>query len=531
MYFALLGLGLALVAGLHLRNKRIIAAHERNVEALRVSEEKHRALFEQSPKPMYVFDLKTLQFIAVNKAAIAHYGFSRDEFMEMTANDIRPLDEVALMLQRTGNGVQTECATRHKKKDGTIIDVGVSVHHLTLGADTAVLVSVNDITEQKRAEENLKQVHENLAKSVLELSRRESDLTQLALMAEMLQTCQSSEEAYGMVSQFLPQVFPNYSGCLYVIKSSRDIVEAVAGWGDYVTEGSYFTPNDCWALRRGNTHRIENGTGPRCKHAPNIVSGLCIPMMAQSDALGVLCLTPRTTLGESAQITTSTQNLAKAAADQTALALSNIRFRETLQTQSIRDPLTTLFNRRYLEESLEREVQRAKRTKTSLVVVMMDIDRFKRFNDTYGHKVGDQMLCLLARYLQTAFRLDDVVCRFGGEEFVLILPSSTLKDTLKRTAQMQEDVRQLRLTSAGTDVGGLAISAGVAVFPGHGIDAESLLASADRALYVAKHAGRNRVVVARDANLMAKRDADVLNDDIGDIDDVLLPGNVKPVMH
>lgn len=505
MNFIGLGFGILLALTCLLWAKRALAVRSQECDGIRRSEEKYRVLFELSPKPMYVFDLATFHFLAVNEAAVTHYGYTRNEFMAMTANDIRPLEEIALLFQRATSGIQTECATRHKKKDGAIIDVGVSVHHFTLDGKPSVLVSVNDITAQKRAEDSLNRAHEDLAKSVMELSQRESDLTQLQTMAEMLQTCQTPDEAYSMVSQLLPPLFPDYTGRLYVLKASRDVVESVAGWGDSTEESTHFSPNDCWALRRGNTYRVDAGGGPKCKHVLHSASSLCIPMMAQNDALGVLCITPRIAEDEAgetgAPLSTSMQNLAKTAADQTALAISNIRFRETLQNQSIRDPLTKLFNRRYLEESLDRELQRARRTETPLVVVMLDIDHFKRFNDTYGHKVGDRMLCQVARYLQTSFRMDDIVCRYGGEEFVLILPSSNVDDTLRRIEHMQEDVRQIRLTAGGQEVGGLELSAGVAVFPGNGTNADEMLASADSALYAAKHAGRNRIVIATENSL------------------------------
>jgi diguanylate cyclase (GGDEF)-like protein/PAS domain S-box-containing protein len=475
----------------------ILWSKRRDMEELRSSEERYRVLFDQSPKPMYAFDLETLAFLNVNEAALRHYGYSRQEFLSMTADKIRPPEEMALMLQRTSSGTQTACMTRHRKKDGSLIDVEVSVQHLLNGNRTVVLVAVNDVTDKKRAEQNLKLAHESLSQSVNELQKREVDLRHLAMAAEMLQACHTSGEAFSMVSELLPKVFPGYSGCLYVLKASRDMVEGVAVWGNRAANESSFPPDDCWALRRGRTHLIEDGRGPRCKHSATLPTTLCIPMMAQSDAMGVLHLVPDGQYGEEspAHIPLALQSIAKAAADQIALALSNIRFREALQHQSIRDPLTTLFNRRYMEESLERELYRARRNSSFVAVVMLDVDHFKRFNDTHGHRTADRMLCLLSRYMQSSVRFDDIVCRYGGEEFVLILPSSTLEDTMIRTRQIQEGARQLRLEADGP-VATLTISAGVAVFPTHGADSETLLAAADHALYEAKRSGRDRLAVS-----------------------------------
>jgi diguanylate cyclase (GGDEF)-like protein/PAS domain S-box-containing protein len=478
-----------------------MAAVKRELAELRLSEQRYRMLFDQSPKPMYAFDIEKLSFLDVNEAALRHYGYSRPEFLSLTADRIRPSEEMALMLNRTANGIQTPCMTRHLKKDGTLIDVEVSVQHLRNGSRTLALVSVNDVTDQKRAEENLKSAHERLAQSVSELQQREMDLRQLARVAEMLQSCHTSDEAYSIVSELSPQLFLDFSGSLYILTASRNMVEVVASWGSYQVFASLFVPDDCWGLRRARTHLSQAGNGPRCKHAPAERSvGLCIPLMAHGgDAIGLLHLIPNF-IGApetSGIIPTSLENLAKAAADQIALALSNIRYREALQNQSIRDPLTTLFNRRYMEESLERELHRARREHGWVGIVMFDVDHFKDFNDCYGHRTADKMLSLLGRYMQSAVRCEDIVCRYGGEEFVLILPGCDGDESLKHARQLQKGIRRLRLETAADPVGKLTISAGIAVFPQHGADAETLLAVADRSLYDAKEAGRDRVILAQ----------------------------------
>jgi diguanylate cyclase (GGDEF)-like protein len=220
-------------------------------------------------------------------------------------------------------------------------------------------------------------------------------------------------------------------------------------------------------------------------------------MMAQSDAIGVLHLIPNQVEDQEGEplISPSLETFAKTAADQIALALINIRYREALQNQSIRDPLTTLYNRRYMEESLERELHRAQRTETPVAVVMIDVDHFKRFNDSYGHRIADKMLCLFASFLQGSVRVEDIVCRYGGEEFVLILPSSGLDEAIKRSQHLQEGTRRLYLEAEGRPVESFTISVGIGMFPEHGSDSETLLSVADRALYHAKKSGRDRLVV------------------------------------
>jgi diguanylate cyclase (GGDEF)-like protein len=183
-------------------------------------------------------------------------------------------------------------------------------------------------------------------------------------------------------------------------------------------------------------------------------------------------------------------------ADHLALAIANLRLRDTLQIQSIRDPLTGLFNRRYLEESLEREVARAKRRDSSLGLIMLDLDHFKAFNDTHGHRAGDEALAALGELLDSSVREEDVPCRYGGEEFALILPDAALEDVARRADEIREALATVNLRHAGKELGRVTLSAGVAVYPEHGTTHEDIVLAADRALYAAKDAGRNRVTVA-----------------------------------
>jgi diguanylate cyclase (GGDEF)-like protein/PAS domain S-box-containing protein len=170
---------------------------------------------------------------------------------------------------------------------------------------------------------------------------------------------------------------------------------------------------------------------------------------------------------------------------------------ERLQHESIHDPLTGLYNRRYLEDVLERETRRAVRADHGLSVIMLDLDHFKRFNDTYGHGAGDVVLRETAALLVKSVRAEDIVCRYGGEEFVIILPMASFKTACARAERIRERVRELNLLYRGEAVGTITISAGVAGLPEHGIVPKELLHAADAALYRAKAEGRDRVAVAQ----------------------------------
>jgi diguanylate cyclase (GGDEF)-like protein len=193
----------------------------------------------------------------------------------------------------------------------------------------------------------------------------------------------------------------------------------------------------------------------------------------------------------------SKRQLATTLARHIELALANLHLRETLRSQSIRDPLTGLFNRRSMEETLALEVARAARSRHTLSVIMLDLDRFKNFNDTFGHEAGDVLLRHLAKLLQTHIRPGDIACRYGGEEFTLILPNAPLEVAKQRTERLCELARHLSVEHQGRSLGPVTISAGIAVFPLHGSSEETLLRAADVALYRAKTEGRDRVIVAQ----------------------------------
>jgi diguanylate cyclase (GGDEF)-like protein len=327
------------------------------------------------------------------------------------------------------------------------------------------------------------------------LAQRSRELDLLNRMGELLQACVTEDEAYAVVGRFVSQFFPDDSGAVFVMSASRNVVEARAVWGATPSpDWTIFKPEECWALRRGRMHVVESTVdGLLCTHLPQPApaSYVCVPLIAQGESLGILCLGARAHTWPEPQ-----QRLAATVADQLGLAVANLKLRETLRNQSIRDPLTGLFNRRYLEETLEREVRRAERSQGALGVIMIDLDRFKAFNDTNGHDAGDMLLRELGRLLEGAVRGGDVACRYGGEEFLLILPGADLDATRHRADHIRESVKHLFVSHRGQSVGAVTMSAGVAAFPDHGTTGDAIVQAADAALYRAKGDGRDRVVVS-----------------------------------
>ena len=365
-----------------------------------------------------------------------------------------------------------------------------------------LVASVQDVTDQVQAEIRLNSANQELAEKVQELEQRSKEINLLSEMGSTLQSCKKVEEAYLVISSAAEQLFPKWSGALCITSPSRTTVETVSDWGQASHGERVFPPDDCWALRRGQPLSYRSGEKAlACHHIDltGVTESLCVPFMAQGEALGIVSLQMRR--GQEQQEAAprfsgnAERRLATVLAEQVALALGNLKLRESLRNQSICDPLTGLFNRRYMEESLEREFSRANRNKTSVAIVMMDLDHFKQFNDTFGHQAGDTLLRTLGDFLKRNTRGQDIACRYGGEEFALVLTESNLAGALQRAEILRQQVKQLSVEYAGQLLGAISVSMGVALFPDHGMTMGDVLRASDQALYAAKREGRDRVAV------------------------------------
>ena len=349
---------------------------------------------------------------------------------------------------------------------------------------------------QMLAEELLASRAEAVARAT-ELEALNNGLTRLSELGNLLLACDTSSEAYVVLAGAAREMYGELSGAVYLYGASRNVVELVSSWGELSVAKS-FPPMDCWALRRGRAHHVSvSGAEIACRHTIQGEQGsaICVPLLAQGEALGVLHLVGPHQLGDRV-FTPLAQRLAVAAAEACALALASIRLREKLAGQSLRDSLTGLYNRRYAEETLDREIARAKREDGALTVVMIDLDHFKNFNDEFGHDAGDAALREAGTLFAESLRTSDVVSRVGGEEFLLLLPGATSEDALRKVDKIRERLKKLEVFNRGQRLPVLTFSAGAASFPADGKVADILLRAADKALYEAKHAGRNRTVVA-----------------------------------
>jgi len=416
------------------------------------------------------------------------------------------------LTQIIGGKDRVEFDVEKVRNDGTLVPCILTATPFR-GADGELIGTVEnfkDITERKRIEEDLRKAKEELEHKVrertVELSRVNEELKvwineleqrnrEMSLMSEMgdlLQSCADVEEAYLIISQYVQKLFPEDSGALYMFRASRNIVEEVSKWGENLNSQSMFTTDDCWSLRRGKMHVVESlEKGLVCRHVGSDArSYLCLPMTAQGELMGILHLQSKEPLSE------FKKRVALNAAEHFALTFSNLKLREILRNQAIRDPLTGLFNRRYMEETLDRELSRAIRNKAPVGVIMIDLDYFKRFNDEFGHDAGDTVLQELGNFLQKYIRKEDIACRYGGEEFAIILSGASLEITYQRADLLRENVKNLEVLYKNQKLPGITLSFGVAVFPDHGPTGEAVLIAADTALYRAKQEGRDRVVIA-----------------------------------
>ena len=336
----------------------------------------------------------------------------------------------------------------------------------------------------------------------LEQFRRER-LT-LCKFSSYLKSALTALEANSTIEFFGPQLWPAATGAVYLLHATDDYLERVATWGDASLTNESLAWQDCWAMRHLRPHGVRDpGSEILCRHivqASAALPSLCVPLVAQGQMLGLLHLQRLKNISDISQNETSDDPclaLAVAVAEDLSLAHANIRLRQSLREQSTRDSLTGLFNRRFVDEFLIRELARAQRKTRQLSMIALDIDHFKRINDSFGHGAGDTVLQHVSAILLAHVRETDVASRVGGEEFLLLLAESPLPLAVKRAEDIRTAIYAMSLKYKNKDLGRVTASFGAVVFPDHGRTAEALIRAADKALYDAKHAGRNQVVAAR----------------------------------
>lgn len=373
------------------------------------------------------------------------------------------------------------------------------------------VVTFTDVTEARKAAAELiraksaAEAAEVRAREVLEQERaRQSEARLLSQLDEWLQSCKSLDELYQIVTSFMAKLLPGSKGELYIYSNSRDVLDGTCKWGTKDLHET-ISADSCWALRRGRSYEYEvDGLCFLCDHVAGhnhqvaVSEYVCVPIVAHGDTVGMLHI--RFESGADATFASGREacQFAMRCGEHISMAIANVKLRDELRDQSIRDPLTGLYNRRYLLEALRREVAISDRRNGRFGVISFDADRFKTFNDNHGHDAGDLVLRGIAAKMEEVMFAGEVCCRFGGEEFVVLVPAADLDETAALAERLRAAVAALQLRFLDRTLPAVTISVGCAAYPAAGATSEDLLRVADKALYAAKQAGRNCVRTTAD---------------------------------
>ncbi len=484
-------------------------------EALQTARErKYQAFIDTTMDAFALVDTEG-RILELNTGLTSLTGYSRDELLAMTIFEVMGkeyLQKMSGLFQQvleTGVGRFEFC---FHAKHGAVVDIEVSVTFSR--TDNHLYAFVRDITEAKNNERKLRKAREELEEKVnvrtlelksaneqlalrsAEIERRNLEIGQIGKMGELLSMCATTGEAYPVISRTLSRLFPNDTGALFVLNSSRNLLEPESVWGDRSALHEEIDPQSCWALRRGRCYSADDlDSGLQCPHLLGFGEGhFCMPLMAHGETLGVLHLSqgPDAKEPDHRNGAQAVYSLFANVAEKIGIAIANLKLGEALRSLSVRDPLTGLFNRRFMEESLERECALASRKGLTVGIIMLDIDHFKHFNDTFGHEAGDALLRQLGALIRHHVRGSDIACRYGGEEFTIIMPDAAIETVQGRAEELRAETARMHVHYDCASLGSITLSLGIAVFPGHGSSAQAILRAADAALYKAKRNGRDK---------------------------------------
>jgi diguanylate cyclase (GGDEF)-like protein len=393
------------------------------------------------------------------------------------------IDEIQREERHALAGRQETAAARARTAESRVL-VATALGFTTIVF--AALMVRRDILARRAATDRLEHLNVTLSEAAAEAQQRREEIARLARLSHFLQGCHSTEEACHIIENSAPALF-GAPGALYLADAGT--LDRTAAWADGHELQQSFAREACWGMRRGNAHETNSsGAAPPCRHLGAGRGATCVPLVADGDSFGlvVLLATGDTRPGSDARGTLI------AAVEQISAGLANLRLRESLRMQSLRDPLTGLYNRRFLHDALSRECHDARRHPDRPVALMLlDVDHFKRVNDTAGHAAGDALLQALSELLGRTFRGGDIACRFGGEEFAVLLAETPLEVAIRRAEALRLTIHGLHARHGTIMLEGLTVSIGVTAGAGAGLTPEQMLQEADTALYEAKARGRD----------------------------------------
>jgi diguanylate cyclase (GGDEF)-like protein len=384
-------------------------------------------------------------------------------------------------------------------------EYGLEMRLVPLMGSSLIFILLLAFYTKRHVQLHFEKDHHQLEQRVKDRTR---DIELLQRLANMLAACNSLAEAQPVVEEIVPRILGPLNGAVSLIRSSRNQLEIQLDWGGRWPGDHSYSPNECWALRKGKYHLANDSlTNLPCKHMQEVGDDqtLCLPLIAHGNTVGMMHLY---LAGQT--LTNERMQLSFTIGEHIGLALSNLSLQEKLREQAIRDPLTGLYNRRYLEESIEHELMRANRREQNFSVLMLDMDHFKRFNDNFGHDAGDYVLKHLGKLLINSIRGEDIACRMGGEELAILLPDTSNTASLHVANKLCDTVREMHLSFNGRTLGTLTLSIGAATFPSDAQDSTSLLKLADTALYQAKENGRDCCCLVTPINEKEKTNIEVI---------------------
>lgn len=466
---------------------------------LKRSEANFRNTLENAPIGMVIVSPEG-QCIHANQTLQEIIGYNDAELRSKNMLDITYPDDVPMTKDAIDKLIKgdlhiSHLEKRYIRKDGRIIWAmeSSSLIRNEQGQPVNFITQMKDVSDRIQNEEKMRQLNEKTMMTLNELKLLEHDENLLNKLNRSLQVCVTGKEAYPRIELIAQDLFPELSGGLSVFNKSTNEMETVIQWGLDQLLPKIFLPMDCFAIRETTANLIDDPQKDiPCTHYLTPPEGgyIALPLMVQHELIGVIhLLAPK-----AKKLTPHQQEIATSFSNIVKLALANINLRATLSELTLHDPLTNLYNRRYLNEFLSRELIRIAREETTLYVAMMDIDNFKKFNDTYSHLAGDEVLKLIGRLLTSTFRASDLSFRFGGEEFVVVLQNITSDKAITKMDRFREQLKSTLAYYKDRPLPGVTVSIGIAEAPKNGATIEEIVKAADHALYAAKEAGKDRVI-------------------------------------
>ncbi|MFZ2739337.1 MAG: sensor domain-containing diguanylate cyclase [Burkholderiaceae bacterium] len=490
-------------------------------------------LFEQTLESLNdAVLIKDLNAVVVfwNKAAAELYGFTAQEAVGRCVRELHAAvlseEAYAAMLAQLHSGLPQTSNVERRKKNGQLVhvrmqktpifdDQDVLMGETTIARDVSEIKKIEEalslakesIKDKRDANRNLKReiklrhqselaqsnLNQRLQGTVNKLETLRSDNDSMMRMAELLQSCADLIEGYGVIANMMEVMFPQAPGTLYIYRDSRDFLMQSIRWlqdsGVDQAQIGHLSPQDCWALRLGHPH-YGNGSGEiRCKHvASDVLNTVCLPIYGDGQVLGLMQL--------DFAVEEETKKRLRALISRIGPGLANLKLRESLRSLALRDGLTGLYNRRFFDDALERTISIMERSAKPFSMIMIDIDHFKRFNDSYGHEAGDFVLRAVAKCIANTIRSSDMACRYGGEELIVLLPDTNAEQAVQRAEEIRTAMCELSLICAGQTLPTPTASFGVVGANGHKAQAAEILKAVDNAMYLAKAQGRDQVCLA-----------------------------------